>query len=147
MNNDEKRYRAYIGKRLRLARSRTKYTQEMLAEKLHLSSRYISQLERGIAFGSASTVINLCKALNIDANYLFNDLIWGESPSSTMYVDEKFLQDYFDLNEYNKELLSMIVKDLLKMQKNHKAEDATAKPKASPFDKYRQYYNRKDVIL
>lgn len=147
MNSEEKYYRNHIGKRLKIARSKTRYTQELLAEKLHLSTRYISQLERGIAFGSATTIINLCKALNIDANFLFDDLIQGDTPSSTIYLDEKFLQDYFQLNEYSKELLNLIIKDLIKMQSTHDDKDATAKPKPGPYDKYRKYYNRKDVIL
>ena len=54
-------FRKNIGKKIKLARSKTKYTQEDLAEKTLLSPRYISQLERGIAFGSASTIVGLCK--------------------------------------------------------------------------------------
>ena len=64
MNDNEKDLRKSIGKKIKLARSKTEYTQEKLAEKLHLSTRYISQLERGIAFGSAKTIVNLCKALS-----------------------------------------------------------------------------------
>ena len=46
MNDNEKRLRKSIGKKIKLARSKTNYTQETLAEKLSLSPRYISQLER-----------------------------------------------------------------------------------------------------
>jgi len=55
------------------------YTQETLAEKLSLSPRYISQLERGIAFGSANTIVSLCKALNISTDFLFSDFIDSDS--------------------------------------------------------------------
>ena len=58
MNDNEKRLRKSIGKKIKLARSKTNYTQETLAEKLSLSPRYISQLERGIAFGSACISVN-----------------------------------------------------------------------------------------
>ena len=64
--NDESVFRKNIGKKLKLARTRSRFTQEKLAEKVSLSTRYISQLERGLAFGSASTIINICKALNIN---------------------------------------------------------------------------------
>ena len=65
MNSQEKVLRKNIGKKIKLARSKAEFTQEQLAEKTSLSPRYISQLERGIAFGSATTIINVCKALNI----------------------------------------------------------------------------------
>ena len=74
MNDNEKRLRKNIGKKIKLARSKTNYTQETLAEKLSLSPRYISQLERGIAFGSANTIVNLCKALNISSDFLFSEI-------------------------------------------------------------------------
>ena len=77
MNDTEKVLRKKIGKRIKLARSKTDYTQEQLAEKLSLSARYISQLERGVAFGSATTIVNLCQALNINSDFLFNDIIIG----------------------------------------------------------------------
>ncbi len=117
MNNVEKKYRKSIGKKLKLARTRTDYTQEKLAEKLSLSARYISQLERGIAFGSATTIVNLCKALNINSDFLFSDII--EINSSTNLKDiinESFLEDYVLLNDYNKEVINSMVKQLLKLQ-------------------------------
>lgn len=75
MNTVERDLRRSIGRKIKLARTKSEYTQEQLAEKLSLSPRYISQLERGIAFGSASTIINICKALNINSDFLFRDLI------------------------------------------------------------------------
>ena len=57
MNAVERNLRKSIGRKIKLARTRNKITQEELAEKLSLSPRYISQLERGIAFGSATTKI------------------------------------------------------------------------------------------
>ena len=47
-----------IGKNIRLARLSSNITQEQLAEKSGLSVRYISQLERGLAFGGPSTIIS-----------------------------------------------------------------------------------------
>ena len=69
MTENEKNLRKNIGKKIKLARTKTNYTQEALAEKTSLSPRYISQLERGIAFGSASTIVNLCNALNISSDF------------------------------------------------------------------------------
>ncbi len=119
MDNNEKYLRKNIGKKIKLARSRTNYTQEKLAEKLSLSTRYISQLERGIAFGSATTIINLCKALNISSNFLFDDLIHSDSSSLNDLIDDKFLESYLKLNNYNKEIIYLLTNQLIKMQENN----------------------------
>lgn len=116
MDSNEKYLRKNIGRKIKLARSRTNYTQEKLAEKLSLSTRYISQLERGIAFGSATTIINLCKALNISSNFLFDDLIQSDSFSFNDLVDDKFLETYLKLNNYNKEVIYLLATQLIKMQ-------------------------------
>ena len=118
MDSNEKYLRKSIGRKIKLARSRTNYTQEKLAEKLSLSTRYISQLERGIAFGSATTIINLCKALNISSNFLFDDLIESDSSSLNDLVDDKFLEAYMKLNNYNKEIVYLLTTQLVKMQEN-----------------------------
>ncbi len=117
MNNIEKRYRRSIGKKIKLARSQTDYTQEKLAEKLSLSARYISQLERGVAFGSATTIVNLCKALNISSDFLFSDIIESDSPTLNDIINnDDFLEDYLQLNDYNKEIIISMSKQLLKLQ-------------------------------
>ena len=118
MDSNEKYLRKNIGKKIKLARSRTNYTQEKLAEKLSLSTRYISQLERGVAFGSATTIINLCKALNISSNFLFDDLIGNDSSSFNDLVDDKFLTAYMKLNNYNKEIVYLLTTQLVKLQEN-----------------------------
>lgn len=116
MNDQEKVLRKNIGKKIKLARAKAEYTQEELAEKISLSTRYISQLERGIAFGSASTIINVCKALNINSDFLFSDLINNETPILDNIMDDKFLEDYLKLNNYNKNIIAVFTNELLKIQ-------------------------------
>ena len=116
MKEKEKKLRKSIGKKIKLARTKTKYTQETLAEKTLLSPRYISQLERGIAFGSATTIVSLCNALNISSDFLFGDLIDSDSSNLDTLVDNDFLQDYYQLNEYNKKVISRLANDLVKLQ-------------------------------
>ena len=116
MTETEKRLRKNIGKKIKLARSKTDYTQEALAEKISLSPRYISQLERGIAFGSASTIVALCKALNISSDFLFSDLIESDSAEYINVIDTKFLENYSQLNEYNKKVVNLLANDLIKLQ-------------------------------
>lgn len=116
MTENEKILRKNIGKKIKLARSKTNYTQEALAEKTSLSPRYISQLERGIAFGSASTIVGLCKALNISSDFLFNDLIESDSSKYINMIDNRFLQNYSQLNDYNKKIINQLANDLIKLQ-------------------------------
>lgn len=116
MKEKEKILRKSIGKKIKLARTKTKYTQETLAEKTLLSPRYISQLERGIAFGSATTIVSLCNALNISSDFLFGDLIDSDSSNLDTLIDNDFLQDYYQLNKYNKKVVSRLANDLVKLQ-------------------------------
>lgn len=113
-NNEDFNYRKQIGKKLKIARTHAGYTQEQLAEKLSLSTRYISQLERGISFGTASTIISICRTLNISADFLFSDVINPNDYSSVF--DINFTKTYVKLDDSNKELLHLIALDLLKVQ-------------------------------
>lgn len=116
MNNKEKMLRISIGKKIKLARNNASITQEQLAEKLSLSPRYISQLERGIAFGSATTITSMCKALNISSDFLFDDLIKNDNPLLSKIEDTKFLENYLKLTDYNKIIANSIINELVKIQ-------------------------------
>ena len=123
MNNTESELRKSIGKKIKIARLKAEYTQEQLAEKLSLSTRYISQLERGIAFGSASTIISVCKALDINANFLFSDIInVTDSPSVNDLVGQNFIENYLKLDDYNKLIVNVLTNELVKIQKSTKAK-------------------------
>lgn len=122
MNIQEQNLRKNIGRKIKLARTKAEYTQEQLAEKLSLSTRYISQLERGVAFGSATTITNICKVLNISSDFLFHDVIQNDSPILNDLVDENFLQNYLKLNNYNKKILNSIANELVKLQANNKSK-------------------------
>ncbi len=116
MNDHEKSLRKNIGRKIKLARSKANFTQDQLAEKTSLSTRYISQLERGIAFGSATTITNICKTLNINPNFLFEDLIDETSSNLHDAIDDKFLKNYLKLNDYNKAILNSMANELVKLQ-------------------------------
>lgn len=125
MDNNERYLRKNIGKKIKLARAKTNFTQEKLAEELSLSTRYISQLERGIAFGSATTIVNLCKALNISSDFLFDDLIGVDASCFDDFVDDRFLEAYMKLNDYNKSIVSALTNQLIKLQNDNKKSSKT----------------------
>ena len=114
--NQETVLRKNIGKKIKLARAKSNYTQEILAEKTSLSSRYISQLERGLAFGSATTITNICIALNINSDFLFSDLISPSSTSIESLVDNDFLETYIKLDDKNKKIIYLLATQLEKLQ-------------------------------
>ncbi len=116
MTKNEEILRKSIGKKIKLARAKTNYTQEVLAEKASLSPRFISQLERGLSFGSATTIVNLCKALNISSDFLFNDLISSNTTNTIPIIDNKLMENYSQLNDYNKKVVNRLISDLLKLQ-------------------------------
>lgn len=116
MTDNEKILRKNIGKKIKLARSKTNYTQETLAEKASLSPRFVSQLERGISFGSATTIVNLCRALNISSDFLFSDLISANSTEAIPEFDNKLIENYSQLNDYNKKVVNRLISDLIKLQ-------------------------------
>lgn len=59
-----------IGSRIKLAREKRGWTQETLAEKMNLSTQFISTIERGVAGASLGTIINLCEVLNVSSEWL-----------------------------------------------------------------------------
>lgn len=124
MNNEEKELRKNIGKKIKLARNKAEYTQEQLAEKTSLSTRYISQLERGIAFGSAKTITSICRTLNISTDFLFHDTIQNDSPILNDLVDQSFLENYLKLSNYNKLVVNAMTSELVKIQRSSNARNA-----------------------
>lgn len=122
MNDYEKFLRKNIGRKIKLARARANFTQEQLAEKTSLSTRYISQLERGIAFGSATTITNICKTLNINPSFLFEDSIDENSSNLHDVMDDKFLTNYLKLNNYNRAILSSMASELVRLQEYNSTE-------------------------
>ena len=118
MNSKERELRRSIGRKIKLARSKAEYTQEELAEKLSLSPRYVSQLERGIAFGSATTITSVCNALNINSDFLFEDVIKNKDAKKVSdVVSQSFLENYIKINNYHRIVLEALANELLKLQK------------------------------
>ncbi len=71
---EKKEINIQIGKQIRAARERCGLTQEQLGEILSLGSKNISDIERGIAGISVSTLKRLCQQLSISSEtILFGD--------------------------------------------------------------------------
>ena len=61
-----------LGKKIRELRLSHFLTQEMLAEKIQLSAKSLSQIELGNNFVSAETLKDLCIAIDVDVKTLFD---------------------------------------------------------------------------
>lgn len=65
MKLEKKNAKIKIGSILRRTRKSLGYTQEEVAERLDLASRYISDIERDKTKGSIDTLVKLCNIYHI----------------------------------------------------------------------------------
>lgn len=101
-----------IGQNIKRIRLLKNLTQETLAEKLDKSINFISLIERGESSISIATIIDICNALQINSDELFNGLI-----DKQVVTDDEFITN--SLNMFNKED-KKIVKGLIEYIINSK---------------------------
>lgn len=81
---DENKILKTIGNNIKTARVAKNITQQKLAEQLNVSDKFISMIERGCCGVSLTTIIKICKVLNIDPNFLFTGLISHNDSKDTV---------------------------------------------------------------
>jgi len=67
---NKKEINIQIGERIKLAREQAKWTQEQLAERIDVSTQYVSDLERGVVGISLSTLKRLCISLGVSSDQI-----------------------------------------------------------------------------
>lgn len=77
---ERKEINIQIGRRIQKAREIAGYTQEKLADKIDVSTQYISDLERGNVGTSVPTLIKICKTLCVSSDYILMDKNSAEIP-------------------------------------------------------------------
>lgn len=75
-------------------------TQEQLAEKTDVAPNSISRIERGLLVPSLSTLIDICNALEIGADFILASYIAVDTPIRWMPLSEKF--ENMDLDKQTK---------------------------------------------
>ena len=75
--------RVAFGKRIREARKKMHYTQEVLAEKADIAVAYLGEIERGEKTPSLDVLICLATSLEVSCDYLLRDSV----ESGVIYVD------------------------------------------------------------
>ncbi len=78
-----------LGKNLKKARKKLKYTQEFVAEGVDISIDLLRNIENGRNIGSVPTLLNLCNFLKISPNTLFAELLdFKEDTLDTTLINE-----------------------------------------------------------
>ncbi len=86
--DEMKGYKIAMGKRIQQARKAAHLTQMRFAEKIDVSTQYVSDLERGIVGCSVPTLLKICDVLDVSADLILK----GERPEppSAPAVPESF---------------------------------------------------------
>lgn len=77
-----------IGSRIKDARKAANLTQEALAEKVFLSTVYLSRIENGKVFPTLETLSSLCEALGVSLGWLFS----GTKVERSDYGNEQVIE-------------------------------------------------------
>lgn len=83
-----------LGKKLREARLRKGYTQEVLAEKAEIGAMYLGEIERGSKMPSLNIFVKLVEALDISADYILRD----ELSSGKAFIFDEITNKLKDLS-------------------------------------------------
>ncbi len=59
-----------VGEQIKLARERTKITQEQFAERIDVSPQFVSDLERGVVGVSIATLKKICTVLGVSSDQI-----------------------------------------------------------------------------
>ena len=101
-----------FGKILKDFRVKNSYTQEVMAEKLGISLKYISRIENGYSGIKTMTLINYMNILGITPNTIFKELMTNKDIMKQIEISEK-------LNQLSEEKLNF-VNDMIDLLINFK---------------------------
>lgn len=110
-----------IGKRIREARTDKGLSQEQLGKMIGVTGSAITNYEKEISHPKESVMYALIDALEVDANYLFQDCVHTikKSPSEG---EEMLLRLYRKLNDEGQEKLLDYADDLVQSEKYIKTD-------------------------
>lgn len=94
-----------LGKIFQVTRKAKGYTQEYVAEKLGLGSRYISDLERGKTIGSIPTFIKLCNLYEVTPTHILQNYLKINEDLKT----DPDLIGFYSLDNKNKETIIKLI--------------------------------------
>lgn len=95
-----------IGKRIKIARIRTNFTQEIVADKIGVTPQHVSNIETGNSSVSLTTLIAIANLLKVSVDELLCDTILKSKPVFLKEADEILS----DCNDYEVRVLVDILK-------------------------------------
>ena len=78
-----------VGQIIKKYRIKENLTQEELAEKIHISQKYISRVETGVSGIGDETLIKCINVLGITPNTLFEEFITNETIKKQMSISKE----------------------------------------------------------
>lgn len=98
------------GKSLQEIRKKNNLTQEQVAQITGLETKYISQIECGIAKGTINTMLKFCEAYNVTPN----DILYKFIEKSNAKKDlEKYTEKFMELSKKDRNVIYKLIDALL----------------------------------
>lgn len=114
MDKKNKNVTIKIGDILRKTRKSLGLTQEDVAEKLNLASRYISDIERNRVKGSIDTLVGFCNVYHVTPTYILQEYL---KVNEELKVDSNII-GYYNLSDYNKKVIVDLIEIMHKDSQN-----------------------------
>ncbi|WP_281550200.1 XRE family transcriptional regulator [Murimonas intestini] len=125
-----------IGKRIKEARNALNLTQEELANILGITKGAVANYENETSHPKEPIMYKLFEALNVDANYLFQDVVNISKKKNDVTIAEyEYIKKYRDLDDFGKDTISLILSLLLDREAQRTAQIKEYENKNKP-DQY-----------
>ena len=95
--------------RLKEARLRKRYTQEQVAEKIGVAKSTFTGYEKGNREPNMFTVSKILDALEIDANFLWQDEMGSNYHMKVSYSEYQHIEKYRELDPHGKEMVNLVL--------------------------------------
>lgn len=112
-----------VGKRIRSARKSKNLTQDELAEKTNISSKFVSNIEQNRSTFSVDTLVDICNVLEVTTDYVLLDSVYA---SKEMMMDE-IADKLKKCSTKNIRLISSLISVILQEQENEGRDPAEKK--------------------
>ena len=100
-----------IGSRLKQERERQRKTQETVAEKVNITTVYLSKIENGKVHPTLDTLSAICTALNCDLGKILSDV----SSESDLYQNEQIVKVFNSCSPEVKPIALSLLEQLSKL--------------------------------
>ncbi len=98
-----------IGRRIKEARLQKSLTQEQLAKIVGVTKGAIANYENNTSHPKEHIIYDLMKALDVDANFLFQDFVISKVDYATPYEMEHLIKKYRAIDEHGKEIVDAVL--------------------------------------